>query len=72
MLYSTYVLSIFVSYLMVKKTHYCNIIGNQKNTFIKKVENMNGISQSYFHNSITPLLFVDDKYIRTAFYMKKI
>jgi len=32
---------------------------------------MNGISQSYFHNSITPLFFVDDKYIRTACYMKK-
>jgi len=56
---------------MVKNTHYCNITGNQKNTFIKKVQNMNGISQSYFHNSITPLFFVDDKYIRTACYMKK-
>ena len=32
MLYSTDVLSIFISYLMVKKTNYNNITGNQKNT----------------------------------------
>ena len=79
MVYSTNVLSIFVGYLMVKRTylkvkrtHSCNITGNQKNTFIKNVQNINGISQSHFHNNIIPLFLVDAKYITTACYMKKI
>jgi len=50
-------LNIFVSCLMVKKTHYYNITGNEKNTFIKKGSQHEWYITAIFPHFNNPIIF---------------